>query len=404
MFKNKKNTNWKTDKLVNLCLMITDGSHAPPKAREEGFLMISAKNVNNSKISFENPRLLSKDDFEKENKRTNIQSGDVLLTIVGTIGRSAIVADNSPKFTAQRSISVIKPKDIVLSKYIKYFLDSSKSQDFMKKRARGAAQKGIYLKDVKEIEIDYPSIEEQKHIVEKLDKIFEKLCYEESMSNKILEDTESLKKRYLNKLFSEFKKTYKNYTISEIAEIKGGKRLPKGQKLSDSRTKYPYIRVTDFSDKGTIDSQNLKFLNKETQKQIRRYTISSNDLYISIAGTIGKTGIIPTELDGANLTENAAKLVFKDLNKIIPKFIYYHTLSTDFIEQAGIATKTVAQPKLALTRLGKIQIPIPDISTQREVIYKIDKLNKIIESLKKKLLGRHEHFVALKHSLTNQAF
>ena len=90
-------------------------------------------------------------------------------------------------------------------------------------------------------------------------------------------------------------------TIDEIAYIKGGKRLPKGEKLTVEKTTHPYIRVTDFNDLGTIDIGNVQFITDSIYEQIKNYTITSKDLYISIAGTIGKTGIIPKELDGANL-------------------------------------------------------------------------------------------------------
>ena len=80
------------------------------------------------------------------------------------------------------------------------------------------------------------------------------------------------------------------------------------------KTNHPYIRVTDFNDKGTVDINNVQFITDDIYEQIKNYTISSSDLYISIAGTIGKSGIIPKELDGANLTENACKLVYKTKN------------------------------------------------------------------------------------------
>src|SRR5690606_708246 len=89
--------------------------------------------------------------------------------------------------------------------------------------------------------------------------------------------------------------------LGEVADIKGGKRLPKGHKLSDRPTPYPYIRVVDFKD-GSVDKTNLKYLTPQDYENIKQYTISSRDVYISIAGTIGLVGIVPPELDGANLT------------------------------------------------------------------------------------------------------
>lgn len=159
-------------------------------------------------------------------------------------------------------------------------------------------------------------------------------------------------------------------TLGEIAEIKGGKRIPKGCSLEIKPTNYPYIRVSDFNDNGSVDIKDIHYITKEIHSLIKNYTISTNDLYISIAGTIGKTGIIPKVLDGANLTENACKLVLK--KDIDNKFVYYFTKSDEFITQAGFNTRVTAMPKLALNRLSTIKILIPPLSEQQRIVAKLD--------------------------------
>ncbi len=159
-------------------------------------------------------------------------------------------------------------------------------------------------------------------------------------------------------------------TIGEIALVKGGKRVPKGYKLLLTPTPYPYITVSDFNDDGTVDTANLKYINKDVHTLIKRYTISSEDLYLSIAGTIGKTGFVPAVFDGANLTENACKLVLHD--GVDKKFVYYFTKSNSFIEQAGINTRVAAQPKLALSRLKTISLPLPPLPEQKRIVAILD--------------------------------
>ena len=80
--------------------------------------------------------------------------------------------------------------------------------------------------------------------------------------------------------------------IGEIATVKGGKRLPKGKSVLDGPTAHPYLRVVDFADDG-IDRSNLKYIDEETFEATKRYTIQAGDVYISIAGTIGRVGIVP---------------------------------------------------------------------------------------------------------------
>ncbi|MCC3060272.1 restriction endonuclease subunit S [Campylobacter jejuni] len=181
--------------------------------------------------------------------------------------------------------------------------------------------------------------------------------------------------------------------LEEIANIKGGKRLPKGENLLDNNTKFAYIRVVDFQDNGTINLQNIKFINENTYNVLKNYKIYDDNLYISIAGTIGKSGIIPKELNGAILTENAVKLEYIQ-NNISNKFMYFFTLSNIFKTQIQTSTKIVAQPKLAITRLKQIQIPLPPLKEQERIVGILDesfaKIDESIKILEQNLLNLDE--------------
>ena len=158
--------------------------------------------------------------------------------------------------------------------------------------------------------------------------------------------------------------------LGEICEIKGGKRVPKGRKLEDQVSYKPYIRVADMQDH-SVNTDTLKYASKDIFNEISRYTISSKDVYFSIAGTIGKVGSIPEKLDGSLLTENAAKLDFFAAQEMNKKF-FIEMLSSDFIkEQHKKMLSKVAQPKLALIKLKKTIIPLPPLSEQKRVVRKI---------------------------------
>lgn len=169
--------------------------------------------------------------------------------------------------------------------------------------------------------------------------------------------------------------------LGDVAEIKGGKRVPKGYKFEPTQTEHIYIRVADFNNDGTIALDDLQYINNDVYEKIKRYTITSEDVYISIAGTIGKSGIIPKELDGANLTENACKLVLK--GQVCKEFIYYTTLSPNFKAQINKMTKVSSQPKLALARLEQVVISFPNnISEQQQIVEYLDAQFKRIDALK----------------------
>ena len=108
-------------KLKDIALKISDGMHNLPKgiATKGTYPILSAQNVNNGTLSLSTNKWVEKDVFDIENKRTNVQRGDVLLTIVGAIGRTVVVSTDL-KALFQRSICVIKPNNqIILSQYAK---------------------------------------------------------------------------------------------------------------------------------------------------------------------------------------------------------------------------------------------------------------------------------------------
>jgi type I restriction enzyme S subunit len=155
--------------------------------------------------------------------------------------------------------------------------------------------------------------------------------------------------------------------LGEVCYIRGGKRLPKGQTFANEKTKYPYLRVVDFVN-GTVRTSNLQYLTEDTQKEIARYIIHSKDVYISIAGSIGIIGTIPHELDGANLTENAARLVIKDAGIVDNQYISAFLKSPFGQRHIDIRTNQVGQPKLALERIATIEIPLPSLAEQKRIV------------------------------------
>jgi type I restriction enzyme S subunit len=172
--------------------------------------------------------------------------------------------------------------------------------------------------------------------------------------------------------------------IGNLASVKGGKRLPKGHDYTGEVTEHPYLRVVDFKN-NTIDGFNLKYLTKETASQIERYTISCEDVYISIAGTIGLVGTIPPEFDKANLTENAAKLVINDKSIIDKNYLVTYLSSTVGQKQIQSKTITTTQPKLALFRIEELEIPLPPLEIQKQIAKTLDTTAELLTMRKQQL-------------------
>ena len=170
--------------------------------------------------------------------------------------------------------------------------------------------------------------------------------------------------------------------LSSISAIKSGKRLPKGSLVTSSKTSYPYIRVIDMN-MGYLNLSNIMYVPENVQPMISKYIISKNDIYISVAGTLGLVGKIPEELDGANLTENANRITEIQCNR---DYLMYYMMSP-LIQNVIEAERTIgAQPKLALQRIRDFYIVLPrDNREQTAIAAALSDVDSLISALTKKI-------------------
>ena len=164
--------------------------------------------------------------------------------------------------------------------------------------------------------------------------------------------------------------SWKWIKLGEVVSVLGGKRIPVGRTLTTDNTGYKYIRVSDMKD-GSVLTDNLLYVPTDIYPSISRYVIHKEDVYITVAGTIGRVGKIPPEIDGANLTENADRLVFS----IIDQDWLIKCLESSLVQQQIIdATTKVGQPKLAIKRIQELLIPLPPLAEQKRIVAKIEEL------------------------------
>ena len=165
--------------------------------------------------------------------------------------------------------------------------------------------------------------------------------------------------------------------MEDLCSIKGGKRIPKGKSFATQCTEHIYLRVTNMKNR-TILFDDLKYIDDDVFQEIRNYTISSDDLYLTIAGTIGDVGEIPQEVNGMNLTENAAKLTDIGCNRL---YLMYSLLSTNSQEHFNSKFHQVAQPKLSIETASSTLLPLPPLVEQQRIVAEIEHWFALIDKI-----------------------
>ena len=144
--------------LKDVCSIITDGTHQPPKFVDEGIPFLFVSNIASDVVDYETNKFISAEDYERLIHRTPIEIGDVLVSAVGSFGHPAVVRDGRP-FCFQRHIAYLKPRhNLVDSDYLHAVLLSDDAQRYMDRCAKGVAQRTVTLKSFKEMKIPVPSM------------------------------------------------------------------------------------------------------------------------------------------------------------------------------------------------------------------------------------------------------
>ena len=137
--------------LSDICLIITDGTHQPPKFTATGIPFLFVSNIVGNTITYDAEKFISQETYAELIKRTPIEIGDVLLSTVGSYGHPAVVKSDKP-FCFQRHIAYLKPKkELVDSEYLHGAILSVDVQKQIEERVKGIAQKTLNLSEIRKI-------------------------------------------------------------------------------------------------------------------------------------------------------------------------------------------------------------------------------------------------------------
>lgn len=261
-------------------------------------------------------------------------------------------------------ITVIEAKpDCILPELLPFIIQNDALFDFAVGKSAGSLSPRVKWEHLKNYEFELPDMDKQRELASLLWAMDDtKKSYQ-----KLIAATDELVKSQFMEQFGDPKSNPKGLPIMSIGEfgkVKGGKRLPKGEPYADHKTNHPYIRVIDMVNH-SVNIPALVYLTQATHEKIEKYTISSKDIYISIAGTIGQVGAIPDSIDGANLTENAAKIVLNQNAPVEKDYLIWYLSLPAGAKQIEEKTMHTTQPKLALYRIEEIEVLVPTIDEQR---------------------------------------
>ena len=392
---------WQKQWLTAVTVKITDGSHNPPKGvAESDYLMLSSKNVFDDDLHYADPRYLTAEQYQQENKRTGVVPDDVLLTIVGTIGRSAVVPTDAPRITLQRSVAVIRPnRQFIEPRFLMYSFIERCAE--LNEQARGVAQKGIYLESLRELELMLPPLPEQQRIVGILDEAFEGIASAKANAEKNLQNARALFESHLQSVFTQRGEGWVKKRLGDVFAIGSSKRILETEWTSSGVPFYGGKEIVKLAKFGAVLSNS--YISEEKYRDYAsKYDMPrQGDILITARGTIG-VGYVVQEGD---------KFYYKDGNIISmrektptnPHFMLYAFRSNAIADQLGDLAGTTVR-HLPIEKAKELVLMMPGFTTQNTVVEQIRKTEGETQRLARIYERKLAALEALKKSLLHQAF
>ena len=380
-------SNWEEEPLEKVMLFIKDGSHGTHKDYENGIPLLSAKDIEKGKVLIpEDCRKISEKDFDQIHTNYQILENDIALTIVGTIGRVAIIENKIQKFTFQRSVGIFRVDTAhIYPKYCFHYFTSNRFQEALERSKNASAQGGVYLGELAKIKISYPSISEQRQIATIL-----------STADAVIEKTQAaiakykaIKQGMLQDLFTrgiltkDIKYKDKNGTWVERSRnqlrpsYQDAPELYKESKLGWIPKEWEVERIDKLCQitTGNKDTQNKQeygeyafFVRSQTVEKIDSYSYDGEA--ILTAGDGVGVGKIYHYINGKFDFHQRVYMLYEFEKIIAPKFLFYY-FSTNFLAEVDRCSAKTTVDSVRMEMIAGMIVPLPNISEQISIAEKL---------------------------------
>lgn len=402
-------TTWQTKKLGEICDL------------QNGFAFKSKDYVSNSNtmnfrmsqiqpngsVDLENNPKFLPDTYVETYKNFLLKDGDVvvamtdLATQTKILGVPTIVKTNGKKLLLNQRVGKLIKIDpsVIYLPFLRYALTTPQVSEYYKRLGRGGLQINISKQEVLNVQINYPSVTEQKRIVKKLDAIFENIDKAKENTEKNLQNSKDLFASCINNLFGKLNNDWDEKKLKDIGHTQTGS-TPKTSIKEYLGTFIPFVKPADvdFLGNGTVRYENEGL--SENGLKVSRKIKKNSVLMVCIGATIGKVGFVTEDV-----TCNQQINTLTPESKYNPKIFYYIMRTESFFSKIINGSSQATLPIINKSKWENISIFFPNSKVEQDnIVKKLDELSeqtkKLEENYKRKLLLLSE----LKKSVLAKAF
>ena len=373
---------WEQRKLGDISSLITKGTTPKDKSGTGEVNFIKVENINDFSGDIVGMSKISLEEHQGYLKRSQLQEGDILFSIAGTLGRVTSVNKEILPANTNQALSIIRLKEGNLE-YVKTCLKGNVVADFIRRNPTIGAQPNLSLEQVSNLEIEIPSEAEQ----EKIGLYFSNLDHLITLHQRKCEETKKLKKYMLQKMFPQngkrvpeirfagFTDDWEQRKLGDVTELKSASRVHKGE-WTDSGV--PFFRSSDVMAAINGTTNEKAYISEELYEKLSNASgkLEEGDVLVTGGGSVGNPYIVPN--NEPLYTKDADLLWIKNQGRFYPYFLYEYFFSPTFRIYLSNISHVGTIAHYTITQLSETPISLPDIEEQIKVGEYFESLDRLI--------------------------
>lgn len=355
-------------RLDAFCDSVRDGTHDTPKPVKEGCYLVTSKAIKNNTVYLDECYYISQEDYDKINKRSLVEKWDVLMTMIGSVGRLLLVKEQ-PNY-AIKNIALFKLGDELKAKWLYYYLSNPSVQNYFESIASGTSQHFIGLGHLRRLKID--NLHSSSNKIVSILSAYDNLIENNNKRIRLLEQmAENLYKEWFVRFRfpghekAEFENGLPNgwrtETASNVVDVMSG-GTPKTEREDFYGGDIPFYTPKDADDSIFVYST-ITYITEEGLAHCNSQYYPVNTLMITARGTVGKLSLLAVPMA---MNQSCFALKFKDNNH--PYYLYY-SIKNEVSKLKKMASGGVFDTIVVKT-FDHIKITVPS----EEMLFAFDKV------------------------------
>lgn len=283
--------------------------------------------------------------------RTRLRGGELLISVVGTIGKTAIVPDVFAGCNLVRATALIDIADALLTKWVRYYLASPSGQAYMEQNLNTTVQPTLNIKALTEMPIPLFSRAEMEKAVSVLSALDEKIETNNKANDNLYTQAKAIKRQWVAKS----KDKYELLPLIEVAAVNPDTYSPK-----EAWEYVNYLDTSSITNGFIADIQHIVPSSEKLPSRARRKVAAGDVLFSTVRPNQNHFGIISDPLP--NMLASTGFAAIRSKNSLVCNELIYLCLTEwDFIEkmQQLAEQSTSTFPSIKPSDLGTCQIPCP---------------------------------------------